>query len=187
MLLLRNYILLAAPSVNIYKVKAQFVWPYERVNRAFLILFMTISVNAGMREKPTAHQLFEELQVKGYRGSETQVKDFVARLRRGFSGMKHPPKAVKTEGVTPTLSPKSAWPLLVCSDVLSPAPICDGPGKTGCGSSLCRISTPKEKSLLIDTYYLQAFIRKEKKLYHDALVALDELLRLDQEYRPASR
>jgi hypothetical protein len=62
-----------------------------------------------MREKPTAHQLFEELQVKGYRGSETQVKDFVARLRRGFSGMRTPSKSGKnrrgdtnsfSEGVT---------------------------------------------------------------------------------------
>jgi len=57
-------------------------------------------------ESPTAHQLFEELQGKGYHGSETLVKDFVTRLRRGLSGMKHPPKAIKTRGVTPTLSPK---------------------------------------------------------------------------------
>ena len=57
-------------------------------------------------ERPTAHQLFEELQVKGYHGSETLVKDFVTRLRRGLSGMKHPPKRIKTKGVTPTLSPR---------------------------------------------------------------------------------
>ncbi len=57
-------------------------------------------------ESPTAHQLFEELQEKGYRGSETVVKDFVTRLRRGLSGMKHPPKSVKTKGVTPMLSPR---------------------------------------------------------------------------------
>ena len=53
---------------------------------------------------PPAHQLFEELQEKGYRGSETLVKDFVTRLRRGLSGMKHPPTSRKTKGVTPTLS-----------------------------------------------------------------------------------
>ncbi len=57
-------------------------------------------------ESPTAHQLFEELQEKGYRGSETMVKDFVTRLRRGLSGMKHPPKSVKTKAVTPMLSPR---------------------------------------------------------------------------------
>jgi transposase len=55
---------------------------------------------------PPAHQLFEELQEKGYRGSETLVKDFVTRLRRGLSGMKHPPTSRKTKGVTPTLSPR---------------------------------------------------------------------------------
>lgn len=57
-------------------------------------------------ESPTAHQLFKELQEKGYRGSETMVKDFVTRLRRGLSGMKHPPKSVKTKGATPMLSPR---------------------------------------------------------------------------------
>jgi transposase len=57
-------------------------------------------------ERPTAHQLFEELRVKGYHGSETLVKDFVTRLRRGLSGMKHPPKFTKTQGGTPTLSPR---------------------------------------------------------------------------------
>lgn len=64
-------------------------------------------------ESPTAHQLFEELQEKGYRGSETLVKDFVTRLRRGLSGMKHPPKSIKTKGVTPTLSSRELRWLLV--------------------------------------------------------------------------
>lgn len=53
---------------------------------------------------PTAHQLFEEVQEKGYRGSETLIKDFVTRLRRGLPGMKHPPRAIKTKGGTPTFS-----------------------------------------------------------------------------------
>jgi transposase len=47
---------------------------------------------------PTAHQLFEELQEKGYRGSETLVKDFVTRLRRGLSGMRTSPKINKNKG-----------------------------------------------------------------------------------------
>ena len=55
---------------------------------------------------PTAHQLFEEVQEQGYRGSETLVKDFVTRLRRGLSGMKHPPKSIQTKGVASTLSPR---------------------------------------------------------------------------------
>jgi transposase len=39
-----------------------------------------------------AHQLFVELQEKGYRGGETTVRSFVARLRQGLSGMARPPK-----------------------------------------------------------------------------------------------
>jgi hypothetical protein len=81
MLLLLNEILLAALSVNIYKVKAQFVLPYERVNPRVLDPFYDYLCQRWNEGKPTAHQLFEELQVKSYRGSETQVKDFVARLR----------------------------------------------------------------------------------------------------------
>ena len=39
-----------------------------------------------------AHQLFEELKEKGYRGGETTVRSFVARLRKGLPGMARPPK-----------------------------------------------------------------------------------------------
>ncbi len=39
-----------------------------------------------------AHQLFQELQEKGYRGGETTVRSFVTRLRKGLSGMARPPK-----------------------------------------------------------------------------------------------
>jgi len=39
-----------------------------------------------------AHQLFTELQEKGYRGGETTVRSFVARLRKGLPGMARPPK-----------------------------------------------------------------------------------------------
>lgn len=39
-----------------------------------------------------AHQLFVELQEKGYRGGKTTVRSFVARLRQGLSGMARPPK-----------------------------------------------------------------------------------------------
>ncbi len=42
-----------------------------------------------------AHQLFEELQEKGYRGGEITVRNFVARLRKGLSGMARPPKHAK--------------------------------------------------------------------------------------------
>jgi transposase len=71
-------------------------------------------------ENPTAHQLFGELQEKGYRGSETQVKDFVTRLRRGLSGMKHPPQAIQTRGATSTLSPRDLrWLLAKRKDTLT--------------------------------------------------------------------
>lgn len=42
-----------------------------------------------------AHQLFEELQEKGYRGGKTTVRSFVARLRKGLPGMERPPKQAK--------------------------------------------------------------------------------------------
>jgi len=57
-------------------------------------------------ETPTALQLFEELQEKGFQGGLSIVKDFVTRLRRGLSGMKHPPRVITTKGVPPTLSPR---------------------------------------------------------------------------------
>lgn len=66
----------------------------------------------------TAHQLFEELQEKGYRGSETLVKDVVTRLRQGLSGMKHSPTARKTKGVTPTRSPRELRWLLARPEIL---------------------------------------------------------------------
>ena len=72
-------------------------------------------------ENPTAHQLFEELQEKGYRGSKTQVKDFVTRLRRGLPGMRHPPKAIPTRGATSALSPRDLrWLLAKRKDILTP-------------------------------------------------------------------
>ena len=38
-----------------------------------------------------ARRLFEEVQTRGYRGCETTVRNFVARLRNGLPGMIHPP------------------------------------------------------------------------------------------------
>jgi transposase len=53
-----------------------------------------------------AHQLFVELQEKGYRGGETTVRSFVARLRKGLSGMARPPKHAK-QGTSSSASPLS--------------------------------------------------------------------------------
>jgi transposase len=53
-----------------------------------------------------AHQLFTELQEKGYRGGETTVRSFVARLRKGLSGMARPPKYAK-KGTSSSASPTS--------------------------------------------------------------------------------
>jgi len=61
-----------------------------------------------------AHQLFVELQEKGYRGGETTVRSFVARRRKGLSGMAHPPKHAK-KGIsssTPPTSPRELSRLL---------------------------------------------------------------------------
>jgi hypothetical protein len=92
---LRNEASLAALFGNISKAKAQSVLPHVHGKRVFLILFTITSVNGWNEEHPTAHQLFEELQVKGYHGSETLIKDFVTRLRRGLSGMRTSPKIHK--------------------------------------------------------------------------------------------
>jgi transposase len=61
-----------------------------------------------------AHQLFTELQEKGYRGGETTVRSFVARLRKGLSGMARPPKHVKqgTSSSASSLSPREMSRLL---------------------------------------------------------------------------
>lgn len=61
-----------------------------------------------------AHQLFVELQDKGYRGGETTVRSFVTRLRQGMSGMIRPPKHAKHGASTPTscTSPREISQLL---------------------------------------------------------------------------
>lgn len=71
-------------------------------------------------ETPPAHQLFEEIQEKGFQGSISIVKDFVTRLRRGLPGMKHPPQSIKTNGIPPTLSPRELrWLLAKREDDLT--------------------------------------------------------------------
>jgi transposase len=54
--------------------------------------YLTVRWNDGCSN---AHQLFQELQEKGYRGGETTVRSFVTRLRQGLSGMARPPKQAK--------------------------------------------------------------------------------------------
>jgi transposase len=64
-------------------------------------------------DTPTALQLFEELQQRGFQGGLSIVKDFVTRLRRGLPGMKHPPKSLTTKRVPPMLSPRALRWILV--------------------------------------------------------------------------
>jgi transposase len=61
-----------------------------------------------------AHQLFEELREKGYRGGETTVRSFVARLRKGLPGMARPPKQAQQgeAGSVPITSPREVRWLL---------------------------------------------------------------------------
>ena len=64
-----------------------------------------------------AHHLFEELQTKGYRGSETTVRNFVARLRKDLPGMLHPPRRANSGSVTPcATSPRAIRWLLTKQD-----------------------------------------------------------------------
>lgn len=72
-------------------------------------------------ETPTALQLFEELQQRGFQGKLSIVKDFVTRLRRGLPGMKHPPKSLATKRVPPMLSPRELrWLLAKKEEELTP-------------------------------------------------------------------
>jgi transposase len=59
-----------------------------------------------------AHQLFLELRDKGYHGGETTVRSFVARLRKGLSGMARPPKHAKNAEAPSATSPRELSCLL---------------------------------------------------------------------------
>jgi transposase len=64
------------------------------------------SLNTRWKQGETnALRLFEELQVRGYRGCETTVRNFVARLRKQLPGMVHPPRKT-VQGRTPASSPR---------------------------------------------------------------------------------
>ena len=70
-----------------------------------------------------AHQLFQELQAKGYRGGETTVRSFVARLRKGLSGMARPPKHThdgEFVPVSPTSPKELRWLLAKREEDLTP-------------------------------------------------------------------
>jgi transposase len=68
-----------------------------------------------------AHQLFAELQEQGYRGGKTSVRSFVARLRKGLSGMTRPPKHAKQGAATSAGSPRELrWLLAKREEDLTP-------------------------------------------------------------------
>jgi transposase len=68
-----------------------------------------------------AHQLFAELQEQGYRGGETSVRSFVARLRKGLSGMARPPKHAKHGAAVSAGSPRELrWLLAKREEELTP-------------------------------------------------------------------
>jgi transposase len=72
-------------------------------------------------ETPTALQLFEELQEKGFQGGISIVKDFVTRLRRGLPGLKQPPQSIKMRKAPSTLSARELrWLLAKREDDLTP-------------------------------------------------------------------
>jgi transposase len=69
-----------------------------------------------------ARRLFEELQSRGYRGSETTVRNFVARLRKDLPGLARPPRRT-SEGRTgaPASSPRDIrWVLTRREEELEP-------------------------------------------------------------------
>jgi transposase len=74
--------------------------------------YLTARWNGGCSN---AHQLFVELQEKGYRGGETTVRSFVARLRQGLSGMARPPKhANQSEASSASASSPRELSWLLC-------------------------------------------------------------------------
>lgn len=71
-------------------------------------------------ETPTANQLFEELQEKGFQGGISIVKDFVTRLRRGLPGMKQPPQSITMRKAPSILSARELrWLLAKREDDLT--------------------------------------------------------------------
>ena len=71
-------------------------------------------------ETPTALQLLEELQEKGFQGGISIVKDFVTRLRRGLPGLKQPPQSIKMRKAPSTLSARELrWLLAKREDDLT--------------------------------------------------------------------
>lgn len=71
--------------------------------------YLTARWNEGCSN---AHQLFEELREKGYRGGETTVRSFVVRLRQGLAGMARPPKRAKQGASASCTSPREVSQLL---------------------------------------------------------------------------
>lgn len=64
-------------------------------------------LNARWKQGETnARRLFEELQRRGYRGCETTVRNFVARLRKDLPGMAHPPHSAAKSTEAPVASSK---------------------------------------------------------------------------------
>lgn len=64
-----------------------------------------------------ARRLFEELQTRGYRGSETTVRSFVARLRKDLPGMTRPPRKTSAgRTAAPACSPREIRWLLIRRD-----------------------------------------------------------------------
>lgn len=74
-----------------------------------------------------ARRLFEELQTRGYRGCETTVRNFVARLRKDLSGMAYPPRKTQEGRIRiPASSPREIrWLLTRREEELEPEELSD--------------------------------------------------------------
>lgn len=86
------------------------------------------SLNERWKQGETnARRLFEELQQRGYRGCETTVRNFAARLRRNLPGMVHPPRKIaKGQALAPASSPRELrWLLARRTEDLEPEKLDD--------------------------------------------------------------
>lgn len=110
-------------------------------------------------ETPTAQQLFDELQEKGFQGGISIVKDFVTRLRRGLPGLKHPPQSIKMRQAPSTLSARELrWLLAKKEEELTPE------------EKPCLAKLFESSQEVCQMYrFLQSFLRMVRELKPDLL------------------
>src|SRR6266700_6618015 len=89
--------------------RGHFNLPFVHENLPSLTLSTITSVNASRRAVLTPTSYAQDIQEKGYRGGETSVRSFVARLRKRLPGMARPPKRAKNGDAGSTSPRELRW------------------------------------------------------------------------------